>query len=233
MRFSHPPNLVTMLEGRNILVCGRTRSGKSFLTQTLIREAEQLIVYGPKREDVGLYPGVYFDGLTDGDFELLVRWWQRTRKRCGRQRLVYRPADLFSLREFEGVCKYVYAAQGCMTGDLHFVVEEAMSYLPAINLNALGEERRPDSFIRILTAGAVRRIWLYICTQRPLCIPHLMTSQIQEAYFFAMHEASDIKYIRDSFGELAATNVERLGLYEYVHWLSSGECTIGKGGKDL
>jgi hypothetical protein len=203
-----------MIEGRNILVCGRTGSGKSYLVKHLLADADRLIVYGPKREECD-YPGVYFDGMELHGFEQFALWWNHCRETCGRFRIVYRPKDLFDILEFDKVAKLAYAC-----GGVTFVCEELMTYTTERNIE--------QGFKRLLVAGRTRGINCYMLTQRPFKIPREVTSQAREAFIFATHEPTDLDYVKQTFGTDAALRMESLKEYEHVHWLDTGEVEIGK-----
>ncbi len=201
-----------MTEGRNILVCGRTGSGKSYLVKKLLATADRLVVYGPKREECD-YPGVYFDGMEPGGFEACVLWWRHTVKTCRRFRIVYRPADLFDIEEFDKVAHLAYAC-----GNLTFVCEELMTYTTERNIG--------KGFKRLLVAGRTRGVNCYMLTQRPYKIPREVTSQAREAYIFATHEPTDLDYCRQMFGSEILTKLESLQLFDHVHWLDNGQLEV-------
>lgn len=204
-----------MSEGRNVFVCGRTGTGKSFLVKRLIRGLPRVVVYLPKREDAG-YAGVYFDGMEPGDYAAFLRLWQTSVDVTGRFHLVYRPGDVFDSVAFDRVAAGVYHC-----GDCAFVAEDLMSYVGgSINLGS--------GFKTLLTAGRTRGIECYMLTQRPYKIPREVTSQAREAYIFASHEPADVQYIKEAFGTEAAAKMEALQLYEYVHWIETGETETGK-----
>lgn len=203
-----------MNEGRNILICGRTGTGKSFLVKKLLADADRLIVYGPKREEHD-YPGCYFDGMEEEGFKRFVWWWYSCVKTCGRFRIVYRPADLFDIGEFDKVANLAYAC-----GRVTFVCEELMTYTTERNIE--------QGFKRLLVAGRTRGIDCYMLTQRPFKIPREVTSQAREAYIFATHEPTDLDYIRQTFGTETAAKLETLEQYQHVHWLDTGQVDVGK-----
>jgi len=237
-----------MTEGRNILICGRTGSGKSYLVKRLIHWSDRLVVYGPKREECD-YPGVYFDGMQQripmhdnygswvepNGFTQFVHWWQMCERGvdsfrllpppenaewsrgdpCRCFRIVYRPADLFDIEEFDKVARLAYAC-----GNLTFVCEELMTYTTERNIG--------QGFKRLLVAGRTRGVNCFMLTQRPYKIPREVTSQAREAYIFATHEPADLDYCRQMFGTEMMTKLESLQPYEHVHWLDSGEVEVGK-----
>jgi hypothetical protein len=203
-----------MTEGRNTLICGRTGSGKSYLMMKLLVDVERLAVYGPKREEHG-YPGVYFDGMEpDGFKRFCLWWWECVRNQVG-FRLVYRPADLFDINEFDKVANLAYAC-----GGMTFTCEELMTYATQSNIG--------QGFKRLLVAGRTRGLNCYLLTQRPFKIPREVTSQCREAYIFATHEPADLDYIRQTFGTDVVTKLEQLQQYEHVHWLDTGQVDVGK-----
>ena len=199
--------------GLNTIVIGRTQSGKTFWTMRQISSAGRLIVYSTKREEVG-YPGVYFDAL-EGERETFLEFWGRCEQAGGNYRIVYRPRDIFDPAEFESVCRLAYAA-----GNVTLVAEEVMSYCTATTIG--------PAFKTLLTAGATRGIHCYLLTQRPFKIPREITSQARRAIIFAVHEAGDVEYIRQTFGQAAAEALAGLQQYEYVDWRETGQVTVGK-----
>lgn len=203
-----------MTEGRNIFVCGRTGSGKSFLVKRAVANAERLVVYLPKRED-GEYVGVYFDAW-DGEHSAFYRAWLESHRQGGRYHLIYRPEDAFDPAAFDRLCMGVYHA-----GECTFVAEDLAGYVN--ERSGLGA-----GFKTLLTAGRTRGVTTYLVTQRPYRIPREVTSQAREAYLFATHEPNDVAYIKEAFGVDAAAALERAGQYEYVHWIETGQVEIGK-----
>ncbi len=203
-----------MTEGRNIFVCGRTGSGKSYLVKRAIATARRMVVYLPKREDAD-YPGVYFDAFADeaSDF---WRAWLHAYRDGGAYRLVYRPADPFDPAAFDRVCMGVYHA-----GDLTFVAEDLAGYVN--ERGGMGPGLKT-----LLTAGRTRNVTTWLLTQRPYRIPREVTSQAREAFLFATHEPNDVAYLKEAFGVAAAEALERLGQYEYVHWTEDGNVETGK-----
>lgn len=203
-----------MTEGRNILITGRTGTGKSYLTMKLLAGLDRLIVYAPKREEHG-YPGVYFDGMEPDGFKRFCLWWYECVRNHVGFRLVYRPNDLFDIEEFDRVAKLAYAC-----GGLTFVCEELMTYTTERNIG--------QGFKRLLVAGRTRGINCYMLTQRPYKIPREVTSQAREAFIFATHEPTDLDYITQTFGTETRTKLESLQQYEHVHWLDTGQVEVGK-----
>ncbi|MDD3444130.1 MAG: hypothetical protein PHS60_01860, partial [Zavarzinia sp.] len=204
-----------MTDGRNIFVCGRTGSGKTWLLQRqLLIGVRRLIVYLPKREEVG-YAGIYFDAFNQerSDF---YRAWLDAWSSGGNHRLIYRPDDPFETATFDRICMGVYHA-----GDCTFVAEDLAGYVN--ERSGLGA-----GFKTLLTAGRTRGVTTYLVTQRPYRIPREVTSQAREAYLFATHEPNDVAYIREAFGVDAAAAMERAGQYEYVHWIETGKVEVGK-----
>ena len=203
-----------MTEGRNIFVCGRTGSGKSFLVKRLVANAERLVVYLPKRED-GEYRGVYFDAW-DGEHAAFYRAWLESHRQGGRYHLIYRPEDAFDPAAFDRLCMGVYHA-----GECTFVAEDLAGYVN--ERGGMGPGLKT-----LLTAGRTRGVECWLLTQRPYRIPREVTSQAREAFLFATHEPNDVAYIKEAFGVAAADALEKLGQYEYVHWLETGQVEIGK-----
>ncbi|MDD3444193.1 MAG: hypothetical protein PHS60_02180 [Zavarzinia sp.] len=201
-------------EGRNIFVCGRTGSGKSYLVKRAIRDAGRLLVYLPKREDAD-YPGVYFD-VRSGEAVDFWNTWMEVNRQGRSYRLVYRPADPFEAIAFDRLCMGVYYA-----GDLTFVAEDLAGYVnERANLGA--------GFKTLLTAGRTRNVTCWLLTQRPYRIPREVTSQAREAFLFAAHEPNDVAYLKEAFGVEAAERLAGLGQYEYVHWTEDGKVEVGK-----
>lgn len=211
-----------MNEGRNIFVCGRTGTGKSYLLHKLLDAETRLLVYLPKREEV-TWRAIYFDALDKDEAIRFWEFWGRcvlTRAdwvmRLHRFRLVYQPRDAFSPEEFEHLCLSAY-----LCGDLAFVAEDVMGYCGTISQLGSG-------FKTLLTAGRTKGVTCYMVAQRPYRIPREVTSQAREAYIFQSHEPADVDYVKDAFGLDAAERMGALGEYEYVHWLDNGQVEVGK-----
>lgn len=207
-----------MSEGVNIFVAGQTGSGKSYFVKHSLGEAPRLIVYLPKREDCG-YPGVYFDGMNGERWDFL-HWWQWSKGRCNRFRLIYRPADKFNADEFDTLCRLVYAC-----GDCVFVAEEIASYLQS---RVFATVSRYQGVKNLLTAGRTRGVTCYWITQRPFGIPREVTSEARDAYLFRLQEPADLDYVQDRFGLAARLAIDKLGQYQYVHWVNTGRVEVGK-----
>ena len=199
--------------GLNTLVIGRTQSGKTYWTIRQIQDADKLIVYSTKREEVG-YPGVYFDALEGGRVDFL-QFWGRWERAGMPYRLVYRPADIFDPAEFDSICRLAYAA-----GNLTIVCEEVMTYATTTNIG--------PGFRTLLTAGATKGIHCYMLTQRPFKIPREITSQSRRAIIFATHEPADVEYIKQTFGTEAADRLAALSQYQHIAWDESGKVEVGK-----
>ena len=204
-----------MTDGRNIFVCGRTGSGKTWLLQRrLLADVHRLVVYLPKREESG-YAGVYFDAFAGEHREFFGAWFEAY-KAGRRYRLIYRPDDPFDGGSFDRLCMGVYHAGACT-----FVAEDLAGYVNERAVPGAG-------FKTLLTAGRTRGVTTYLVTQRPYRIPREVTSQAREAFLFATHEPNDVAYIKEAFGVDAAAALERAGQYEYVHWTETGQVEIGK-----
>ncbi len=210
-----------MTEGRNIFVCGRTGSGKSYAVKRWLQrdDPDRMIVYQPKVEDLD-YPGLVFDAGHEADAVLFRRWLMYADAVCGRWRLVYRPADKFSLAEFDRVCQLVYAAGRCT-----FVCEEIMTYTSSVDFRRSENGR---GFKTLLTAGRTRGVTCWLVTQRPHNIPVEVRSESRMAYLFALHEALDKRAIQETFGSETLWALERLGRYEHVLWDETGTVEVGK-----
>jgi hypothetical protein len=207
-----------MLDGVNIFVAGQTGSGKTELVKRSLDGCERLIVYLPKREDSG-YPGVYFDGLA-GERSAFLKFWQYSKERCNRFRLVYRPADKFDADEFDSICRLVYAC-----GDCTFVAEEIASYLSSRIFATVG---RYQAIKNLLTAGRTRGVTCWWVTQRCFGIPREVTSESRDAYLFRLQEPADLDYVQDRFGIEARLKMDQLQQYEHVHWINTGKSEVGK-----
>lgn len=207
-----------MIDGVNIFVAGQTGSGKSYLVKHALADVERLAVYLPKREDSD-YPGVYFDGMA-GEWDQFLRFWLYSKERCGRFRVVYRPADKFDANEFDRVCRLVYAC-----GDCVFIAEEIASYLSSRIFASVG---RYQGIKNLLTAGRTRGVTCYWLTQRPFGIPREVTSEARDAYVFRLQEPADLDYVQERFGLEARLKVEGLQLYEHLHWVNTGRVEVSK-----
>lgn len=210
-----------MNEGRNIFVCGRTGTGKSYLLHRLLDRETRLVVYLPKREEV-TWRAIYFDALQPDEAVQFWQFWGRCvlgraewLTQCRRFRLVYQPRDAFSAEEFERLCLSVY-----LCGNLTFVAEDLMGYCGTVAQLGSG-------FKTLLTAGRTKGVTCYMVTQRPYRIPREVTSQAREAFIFQSHEPADVDYVKDAFGIEAAERMAALGQYEYVHWIDSGQVEVG------
>ncbi len=208
-----------MADGLNIFVSGRTGTGKSFLTLQAIGASPRLLVYQPKADDRS-YPGIYFDAR-QGEMERrrMLEWWRYCVQHGRRFRIVYRPQNPFSLEEFNAIGDLAYQC-----GDMTLVCEEIMHYL------ATYDPRKPgtEGVTRLLTAGRTRGMTTWLLTQRPVQIPHVITSQARRAYLFATHEPAEVIYIRQAFGQAAAETLEQLKEHEHVLWRDTGEVEVGK-----
>jgi len=202
-----------MSEGKNLVVCGQTRSGKSYFVKQLIESEQRLLIYLPKRDEKD-YPGVMFDGLA-GERDLMLRWWKYTDQRCGRWRLVYRPRDIFDVEEFDKICTLAYKAGACTV-----VAEDIMTYATERNIG--------QGFKTLLTAGNSRGCSVIAMTQRPYRIPVEVTSQAREVYLFRSFHEQDMAFIRNTWGQDAAAKVDTLKQYEHVTWNDSGQVDKGK-----
>ena len=205
-------------EGRNIFVSGQTGSGKSFLVKRSVADQPRVLVYQIKREDSD-YEGVYFDALA-GERDTFLRWWKYTNARCGRFRLVYRPADPWNFEEFNRLAGLVYAC-----GDMHFVCEEVGTYVPAWIF------RKTDTgmqFKTLLTAGRTRGVTCWLMSQRPRGIPIEIKSEAREAFVFKSTEPGDIDYISKWFGRAAEEKMAALEQYQHVHILEGQEPEVGR-----
>lgn len=209
-----------MANGVNIFVAGRTQSGKSHLLKQLVADCPRLLVYQTKREDCG-YPGVYFDAAR-GERIAFLSWWGHAVQVCGRFRLVYRPANPYSVEEINFVCALVHTC-----GSMVLVCEEIMTYLASYDPQKPGVE----GITSLLTAGSTAGVTCYLVSQKPCAINHLITSQARIAYLFATHEPSHVSYLRQAFGQEAADRLAGLGQYEYVFWDDTGPERIVQVGK--
>jgi hypothetical protein len=207
-----------MIDGVNIFVAGQTGSGKSFFTMRAIADVPRLVVYQAKRED-SAYPGVYFDGLA-GEWPAFLKFWQYSKDRCDRFRLVYRPKDKFDADEFDRFCRIVYAC-----GDCECVAEEIASYLSSRIFQTVG---RYQGIKNLLTAGRTRGVTCRWITQRCFGIPREVTSEARDAYLFRLQEPADLDYVQERFGLEARLKLEKLEEYQHVHWINTGKCEVGK-----
>ncbi len=208
-----------MSDGINIFVSGRTGTGKSELVKRAIRDCPRLLVYLTKREDHD-YPGIYFDGMQTTGRRVCLEWWRYCVAHGRRFRIVYRPANPFSLAEFDSFAKLAYTC-----GDLTLVCEEVMTYLGSY------DPRKTDpgeGVTTLLTAGRTRGITTWLLTQKPIRIDHTITSQARLAYLFQTHEPAELVYIRQAFGSQAADRLQQLEQYQHVRWTDTGQIEVGK-----
>lgn len=208
-----------MTEGINIFVSGRTGTGKSHLVKQAIADCPRLLVYLTKREDHG-YAGVYFDGLEDGNRQLMLKWWRYCEQHGRRFRLVYRPRDAYDFTEFEEICGLVYAC-----GSMHFVCEEISTYVSPAIFRRTGYALR---FKTLLQAGRTRGISAWLLNQRPIGIPVEIKESARLAYIFHSNEPADVDYIKDKFGVAAAEKLAALQEHEHVRWTEAGDVSVGK-----
>lgn len=208
-----------MNEGRNNFVCGVTGCGKTYLVKRLIKDDTRLVIYDSKRGEYG-DQGICFDGRQPDGYTQFVKYWERHHQ--DRFRLVYMPDDIYSLDEFDAVCRLAYAL-----GQLTLVAEEIMTYTTS---HALKRADKGQGFKRLLTAGRSKNISTYLLTQRPFSIPREVTSQARTAYLFRTHEQSDINYIKQTFGADAAEQVASLTGYDHIEWNNDG--TIQRSNAD-
>jgi len=194
-------------EGRNILVCGRTGTGKTFWTLQQLEHVERLFCYVPKLEEAS-YPGVYFDGRA-GERPACWQWLDYSLRRCGRFRIVYHPANPWSYAEFDRVCQGIY-----LLGDVTFVAEDLVGYTGRADLKS----DEATGFRSLLCDGRTRSIECYLLTQRPHGIPVEVRSECREARIFALNHAGDVQYIKQSFGDVTTQKLDELGQYQHVHW---------------
>lgn len=207
-----------MTEGRNILVCGRTGCGKTYLVTRALQQSRRLLVYATKREESD-YPGVYFDGLAPGERQRCWQWWAYSEGRCRRFRIVYHPANTWDTREFDRWCRCVY-----QLGDMTFVAEEIMSY----TTSAMLKSDDAAGLRTLLTAGRTRNVTAWLIAQRPHGIPVEVRSECREAFLFSMTHPGDVEYIKQAFGPDVAEQVAALKQYEHVHWTEDGTHEVGK-----
>jgi hypothetical protein len=207
-----------MIDGVNIFVAGQTGSGKSYLVKQALESAERLVVYLPKREDAD-YPGVYFDALNSERWDFL-HFWDWSKARCNRFRLVYRPADKFDAGEFDAICRLVYAC-----GDCTFIAEEIASYLSSRIFQTVGKYQGVKN---LLTAGRTRGVHCWWVTQRCFGIPREVTSESRDAYLFKLQEPADLDYVQERFGLEARLKMEQLQQYQHVHWINTGKVEVAK-----
>lgn len=205
-----------MTDGINILVTGQTRSGKSYLIKHSL-QGERLFVYLTKRDEYD-WPGVVFDGLA-GEHDAMVAWWMHCVEQGVPFRIVYRPADIFDWKEFDAVCRLIYAC-----GNVTFVAEEIKTYLRSSTLQAKGTEGVKN----LLQAGGSRGIVAWWVTQSPRNIPVEVRGQSRRMYLFHNAEPGDVSYLEERIGRAAVERMAALGLYEFVDWLEDGTFAVRK-----
>lgn len=207
-----------MIDGVNIFVAGQTGSGKTELVKRQIASCDRLIVYQPKREDLG-YPGVYFDAL-GMEYDRFLQWWDWANERCRRFRIVYRPAYAYNADECDRICRLAYLCTDCV-----IVLEEIQRYLTS---RIFETKDRYMGIKNLLVAGRTRGVTAYWVTQRPFGIPRHVTSEARDAYLFTLQEPADKDYVQERFGVEARLKLDQLGQYQHVHWINTGKCEVGK-----
>ena len=210
-----------MTDGLNTFVAGQTGSGKTELVKRRIQTCDRLIVWQPKPEDVG-YPGVYFDCRIPGERETWLRWWQYVEQRCGRWRMVIRPANKFDATEYDRFARLVYTIGNCTV-----VIEECGSFLKSAMFQAVD---RFQAIRDLLTNGRTRGVNAYYVHQRPKGIPVEVKSECREAFLFYLQEEPDRQYVQETFGLEARLILDGItpNTYQHVHWINTGKVEVGK-----
>jgi hypothetical protein len=209
-----------MNDGVNIFVAGQTGSGKSELVKRSIVTCPRLITYLPKAEDTG-YPGVYFNGRL-GEKNQMLRWWDYVNDRCGRWRIVYRPANKFDGNEFDAFARWVHAISDCTV-----LAEECGDYLKSSMFQAVD---RFQGIRDLLCTGRTRGITAYWIHQRPAGIPPEVKTESRDAYLFYLQGEQDRDSVKGLFGLEAYLKVCQLQpqTYQHVHWVNTGKVEVGK-----
>lgn len=187
------------------LVIGKRGSGKSVLTQHLIRDAKRLVVYDIMTEYV---QGVTFD---DTDISELVEFWRQVYRQSFR--IIYRPLE--AKAEIDWLARAVFAL-----GDLTFVIEEIDSICTSFDM--------PVGMQAIIQRGRHRNIELIGVTPAPFGIHRDLTRQAKSIYIFKTNEPRDIQYLSRLLGEAIEARLAALEQYEFVHWNDTGTVRVGK-----
>lgn len=173
-----------------IVVTGKRKKGKSYLTKQLYANEKRVVLYDAKGELIE---------PTEIEAGQLIRLTKRGIVRVSIARR-NRPAE-----ELEWSAYLAIALGNCV-----YVADE----LP----DALEDGEPGESFKWVIRMGRKRNI-RFICTfQRPAEIPRMVTAQASDMYFFQTNEPNDLEYVRKSCGKDAQDVVRNLPNHVAAHY---------------
>lgn len=180
---------------QRIAIFGKTRSGKSFFSKSLLLSYPRVVFHDRKMEHIDLIRQYHFSPV--GTHEELINAIQK-----GKKRMIYQPVDP-SVEDFDEVCRIIYNA-----GNICLVVDEASSYVTAAQI--------PFWFSEILRLGALRGIGCISISQRPRAIHNTIISESEFIFAFRLHLKTD----RDKLREVIGEEVEALRQMPYYHFIT-------------
>jgi hypothetical protein len=154
-------------------IFGKKGMGKTFLAHQLIQEYDRFIIYDRKGEfkDLGI---VIRSGRALAEY-ILDKGTQP------HFRVDYVP----QCNDFDYISYLIWGMQ-----DLCFCVDEIDTYLNARNM--------PEYYGLMINLGRHDCLSLIGVSRRPAKVHRDLTSQADQIISFGMHEANDIKYLRDN-----------------------------------
>ena len=172
-----------------IFITGKTQSGKTFLTKSIIKQFNNFIVYDIKRQYGEL--GAKVHSIENIKAELLK----------GNTKLIYQPVDL-SPEHFDEVCKYIFFN----LKNILFVVEEAHKFAT--------KHKIPPYFNSLITMcqGEPYFIGVISITQRPANIHNDIISSSTIVISFKLTLQSDAEAVTG----IEAKTIHELPQFHYA-----------------
>lgn len=174
-----------------IFICGRRRSGKSYLAVNLFFRRLQRVILHDRKHEHNHLKATYCHTPDD----ILSAWNQHHDK------IVYQPYDP-SIEDFNEVCRYIFYHGNCT-----LIVDEAASYSQPMMI--------PHWYAELIRLGTIRGIGVISLSQRPRALHNTIISEADFIFAFQLQLETD----RHKVAETVGPEAEKLNMIPRHHFL--------------
>jgi hypothetical protein len=182
------------------LCIGRKEQGKTTLAYHLVSSMSQRVVFDPrdrfKTTDLIEDSNVIYDALSEGQPEVIIYAAESTAYHFNNT----------SLEVADFAKQYPEKRFGFLVDEVGLALDDGI----------------PEKFGWLLKATKKDQARVVMTTWRPTEVPPLIRSQIDHCFIFKTTERRDLEFIEEQCGDDAATKVQTLAPYTFVHCDDSG-----------
>jgi len=193
---------------------GRTKSGKSYKTEQLLKSLSKVIVYDYAR----CFSGKSYEDFSPKNFAKLLKMHGGAENKNKKFKLIFRkPFDMLHEDAVDQLALFVsylgrsYGNRTLPENDLlTFVIDEA---------DKCTTRKSNDKVRRAVQAGRHENISTWAIAQRPMNLHPDFRDNATEIFAF---KCGNNPYYRDTFGKLAVSELNHAPEFSFLHWTDTG-----------